>query len=123
MIQISIIYVIFVLNMVLTIVAISRYESVNGVGLIYEGDCTTVKNIDLWAHLLINILSTGMLSASNFCMQLQMAPTRANVDQAHENNEWMDIGVSSFRNLKYISKSRKLAWIILGVSSLPIHFL
>jgi hypothetical protein len=82
-----------------------------------------VKNLDLWVHLLINILSTGMLSASNFCMQLQAAPTRANVDQAHENNEWMDIGVSSYRNLKYISKSRKVAWALLAVSSLPIHFL
>lgn len=123
LIQIIIISVIFVCNLVFTMVAISRYQSVNGVGLIYEGDCTTVKDLDLWVHLLINILSTGMLSASNFCMQLQVAPTRANVDQAHENNEWMDIGVSSYRNLKYISKSRKLAWVLLGVSSIPIHFL
>ncbi|KUI56184.1 hypothetical protein VP1G_03514 [Cytospora mali] len=115
--------VIFVCNLFFTIFAVLRYDSQKGVGLIYEGDCTTVGDLDLWIHLVINLLSTGMLSASNFCMQLQAAPTRASVDRAHENKEWMDIGVSSFRNLKYISKSRKAAWLLLALSSLPIHFL
>ncbi|ROV95501.1 hypothetical protein VPNG_08901 [Cytospora leucostoma] len=64
-----------------------------------------------------------MLSASNFCMQLQAAPTRADVDRAHRANQWVDIGVSSLRNLKYISRWRKLAWMALALSSLPVHFL
>ncbi|KAK2027464.1 hypothetical protein LX32DRAFT_694763 [Colletotrichum zoysiae] len=51
------------------------FESQDGVGLLYDGDCETVKRLDRGLHLLIN-LSTGILSASNFCMQLQAAPTR-----------------------------------------------
>lgn len=123
LIQITIICVIFVSNLVLTILAVSKYRSQDGVGLIYEGDCTTVRDLNLWIHLLINLLSTGMLSASNFCMQLQAAPTRANVNRAHDGNDWMDIGVPSLRNLKYISRWRRLAWALLALSSLPIHFL
>lgn len=123
MLQISLIFVVLLSNLSLTIVAIKHYGSKDGVGLIYEGDCTTVANFNLWLHLLINLLSTGMLSASNFCMQLQAAPTRDDIDRAHEQGRFVDIAVPSLRNLKFISTWRRLTWTSLAVTSLPIHFL
>lgn len=123
MLQISLILVVLFSNLSLTIVAIKHYDSKNGVRLIYEGDCTTVANFNLWLYLLINLLSTGMLSASNFCMQLQAAPTRKDIDRAHDKGQFVDIGVPSLRNLKFISTWRRLTWISLAVTSLPIHFL
>lgn len=123
MLQISLILVILVSNLSLTTIAIKRYGSQNGVGLIYEGNCATVANFNLWFHLLINLLSTGILSASNFCMQLQAAPTRKDIDRAHKKGRWVDIGVPSLRNLRYISTWRRLTWVSLALSSLPIHFL
>lgn len=123
LIQIVLIFVIFISNLTLTCFAISHFDSQEGVGLIHEGDCTTISNLNRYVHLLINFLSTGMLSASNYCMQLQAAPTRANVQKTHDQGKWMDIGVPSLRNLGYISGWRKFAWGLLALSSLPIHLL
>ncbi|KAK0670153.1 hypothetical protein QBC41DRAFT_273392 [Cercophora samala] len=121
--QITIIAVILISNLASTIFAISRYGSENGVGLLYEGDCNVVKSLDQWIHLLINVLSTGLLSASNYCMQRLMAPTRENTDKAHQQNNWLDIGVPSFRNFRFVGGWRRAAWLLLGLSSLPIHLM
>jgi hypothetical protein len=102
MLQIFLIGTILIANLALTVYAVGQYGSQDGVGVIYEGDCTTVGNLDQWLHLLINLLGTCMLSASNYFMQLQAAPTRADVDRAHQRNKWLDIGVPSLRNLGYI---------------------
>jgi hypothetical protein len=82
-----------------------------------------VKRLDLWLHLLINLLSTGLLMASNYCMQLQAAPTRADIDRAHARGQWLDIGVPSLRNFGKIGRWRKFTWLLLAFSSLPIHFM
>lgn len=123
MLQIAIIGLILITNLGLTIYAVSSYGSNNGVGLVYEGECSTVTALDLWLHLLINLLSTGLLSASNYCMQLQAAPMRKDVDKAHKAGKWLDIGIPSFRNLMYISWRRRVTWALLAFSSVPIHLM
>ncbi len=123
LLQIGLILAILLANLGLTIYAVTQYDSQNGVGVIYQGDCGTVASLDQWLHLAINLLGTGMLSASNYCMQLQAAPTRADVDRAHERGRWLDIGVSSVRNIRYIGNGRRLAWLLLAVSSVPIHLM
>ncbi|KAK4450480.1 hypothetical protein QBC34DRAFT_460961 [Podospora aff. communis PSN243] len=123
LIQIGVVGVILFTNLGFTIFAVSRYGSDKGVGLIYEGDCERVRTLDQWLHLLINLLGTGMLSASNYCMQLQAAPTRANIDRAHKDNRWLDVGIPSLRNLRYISNWRRLSWALLALSSVPIHLI
>ncbi|RCI11040.1 hypothetical protein L249_5183 [Ophiocordyceps polyrhachis-furcata BCC 54312] len=123
MLQIIIVGLIMVTNIFFTIFGITKYGSDRGIGLIYQGDCDTVKRLNQSLHLVINLLSTGMLSASNYCMQLQAAPTRANVQVAHQQGRWMDIGVPSLRNLKYLNRRRLLAWILLALSSIPVHLI
>lgn len=123
MIQIGIIGLILMTSLGVTIYAVRSYGSRNGVGLIYEGECSTIKQLDQWFHLVINLLGTGMLSASNYCMQMQAAPTRENVDKAHDNGKWLDIGISSPRNLKYLSTWRRVSWALLALTSLPIHLM
>ncbi|KAI0848731.1 hypothetical protein F5Y00DRAFT_253217 [Daldinia vernicosa] len=134
LIQILLISIVFVTNISLTLFTITRYDSQNGVGTIYEGDCGKVKALNQWSHLLINCLGTGMLSASNYCMQLQAAPTRADInrvhhaashkkDKTHQEEQWLDIGVPSLRNLQHINKWRRLGWYLLALTSLPIHLM
>ncbi|KAK1490984.1 hypothetical protein CTAM01_10477 [Colletotrichum tamarilloi] len=123
MVQIGIIGFILMTNLGVTIFAVKSYGSRHGVGLIYEGDCSTVKRLDQWLHLLINLLGTGMLSASNYCMQLQAAPTRENVNAAHAKDKWLDIGIPSLRNLKYLSMWRRCSWALLALTSIPIHLI
>ncbi|KAI0475261.1 hypothetical protein GGR56DRAFT_645310 [Xylariaceae sp. FL0804] len=131
LLQIGIVSTVLTANVALTIFALKHYGSLKGVGLIYSGSCATIKTLDQYLHLVINLLSTGLLGASNYCMQLQGAPTRADVDRVHlhrgpngtDHGKWLDIGVPSLRNLRHISVWRKLAWGILAVSSVPVHLI
>lgn len=108
-------------NIALTAWAQARFGTQNGIGTIYLGSCAKAKRLDLWLHLLINILSTLLLGASNFCMQLLVAPTRAEVNEAHEKSFWLDIGTPSVRNLRKIARIRVLTWLCLGFSSALLH--
>lgn len=95
----------------------------DGKRTLYDGDCKTTKQLNTAVHLLINLFSTVLLGASNYCMQCMSAPTRAEVDLAHSQSRWVDIGVPSIRNLKYVSRTRFIMWSLLGLSSLPSHIL
>lgn len=121
--QIILVSAVLIVNFTLTILANLRYPSVEAVGLLYKGDCDTVRKLNLWLHLLISVLSTLMLSASNFCMQVQSAPTRADIDNAHQKGTWLDIGLHSPRNVLYIKGWKRVSWVILGITSLPINML
>ena len=109
-------------NIVGTIILGTKWGSQNGIGTIYQGSCTRTRSISLWLHLLINVFSTLLLGSSNLCMQLLAAPTRKEVDVAHQRFQWLDIGVPSVRNLSHISRARLLVWCVLGISSVPLHF-
>jgi hypothetical protein len=109
-------------NFITLMVLVTRFKAERGVVPLFEGSCTTVKRLDIFTHVCINILSTLLLGASNLCMQLLAAPTRKEVDRAHARRRWLDIGAPSFRNLWSIHRSRVLVWCFLGLSSLPIHF-
>lgn len=95
----------------------------DGVVDLYHGDCAFVKRVNALAHIVINVLGTLLLGASNLTLQLLVAPTRKEVDEAHANGTWLDIGVPSFRNLWGISRLRVTLWCLLAVTSIPIHFL
>lgn len=92
---------------------------------IYHGSCDKTKTMNTWSHLGINVVSTGLLAGSNFCMQCLVAPTRQEVDRAHRQSPpiWLDIGLPSIRNLKSIERRRTVLWALLAVSSLPLHLL
>lgn len=121
--QIILVSVVLIVNLSLTIYANFHYPSVEAVGILYKGDCDTVRKLNLWLHLLISVLSTLMLSASNFCMQVQSAPTRADIDVAHGKGTWLDIGLHSPRNFIYIRGWKRISWAILAITSLPINTL
>ncbi|KIK53457.1 hypothetical protein GYMLUDRAFT_134315, partial [Collybiopsis luxurians FD-317 M1] len=92
-------------------------------GLVFQGDCNEVDHISIGIHLVINVLSTLLLGASNYIMQSLCAPTRREVDEAHKRGSWLDVGVQSLRNLRYTSRRKRLLWMALSVSSIPLHLL
>lgn len=119
-------FVVFLINLALVLLAythLSKDSPDNYVRSLYSGDCNQVKRAGTGAHLVINILSTLMLWASNLALQLIGAPTRKAIDAAHKKGTWLDVGIVSLRNLSSIPKMNLLVWIILASSSLPIHFL
>lgn len=116
------------LNIVLTVCAAilsySRFESQTSTSaVLYKGNCPFTQDCARWLHFLINILSTLMLAASNYCMQCLSSPSRRQVDIAHVRRQWLDIGVGSLKNLKHVRGERLILWILLLVSSLPIHMM
>lgn len=90
---------------------------------IYKGKCSTTQRLNTLAHVVINTLGVALLSSSNYIMQVLNAPTREEVDQAHARWIWLDIGVPSIRNLKYISRWKGILWTTLLIATIPIHFL
>ncbi|KAH7240125.1 uncharacterized protein BKA55DRAFT_666059 [Fusarium redolens] len=92
-----------------------------GQSILYKGNCDTTAKANLWIHLLINIVSTGILASSNFFMQGLVAPTRAEVDAAHRSGHWLEIGVQSLKNFRFLGWRKILFWSLFSLSSVPLH--
>lgn len=56
-------------------------------------------------------------------MQVINAPTRSECDKAHARGDWLDIGITSLRNISRVTWPRRMLWLLLGFSSVPIHLL
>jgi hypothetical protein len=114
---------VFLINCVAAITIHSKYGTHDGVSTAFEGDCDTTNRWSLGIHIIINILSSLLLSASNYTMQVLNAPTRLECDKAHARGGWMDIGITSLHNIFRVTWPRRVLWLLLGVSSVPIHLL
>ncbi|KAL9594967.1 MAG: hypothetical protein Q9219_006723 [cf. Caloplaca sp. 3 TL-2023] len=108
-------------NVITTVVVTSKHQTAGGVNVLQQGDCTTAQHLGTGLHLLINALGTILLGTSNYCMQCVSAPTRKDINHAHGRSKWLDIGITSVRNLRWISWPRKVIWLFLLVSSAPLH--
>ena len=115
--------VVLIINLILIIWAVSSSGVQNGLGTLQDGSCKRTTTLTFWAHLVINVLSTLLLGASNYSMQCLSSPTRREVDKAHGKGIWLDIGVPSVRNLRHLSTVRVTLWWLLAVSSIPLHLL
>ena len=114
--------VIFTINVATAIYSVVKYDKDGTERDIFVGDCDQAGNISSCLHLLINVLSTLLLSASNYTMQCLHSPTRAEVDRAHAAKNWVEIGIPSWRNRKFVSVRNRILWWGLGLSSLPLYF-
>lgn len=114
---------VFILNTAFLIYVLTGNRSNNGKGTLYSASCPNVRAANTGIHILINVLSTLLLGASNYCMQCLSAPAREETDRAHRRSKWMDIGIPSLHNITsgQVSRKKKICWWILGISSLPLH--
>lgn len=92
-----------------------------GVGTLFTGNCRKTTTINSATHLILNGLSSLFLGASNYCMQILVAPTRADLDLADTRGEWLEIGVQSFKNLKKLQRRKIVLWVTLGIISILLH--
>lgn len=104
-------------------IMVKNYGSVGGIGTIFQGQCSTVRTYDSALHVAINVLSTLLLGASNYCMQILVAPTRQEVDRAHGKSSWLDIGIPSVRNFREMNWKRRVGWTNLALSSATLHLM
>lgn len=94
-----------------------------GIAVLYRGGCNQSKNISSAAHVAINVLSTLLLGASNYCMHILSAPSRRNINKMHSAKKVLDIGLNSVSNMFKLAWDRRVVWCLLGLSSLPLHLL
>lgn len=113
--------IILSINLIFTIVFIARRGWSGGLGILYEGDCAKVNRLNTIAHLVINAMSAILLAGGNFCMQCVAAPNRKQIDAAHEKRGSLDVGIPSLTNIFCTNRKRRIPWLILGCSSLPLH--
>ena len=109
------------LNTIFLIYGLATGNVVGGVGTIFSGSCDKVKTLDLWLHIALNILGTILLGAGNYNLQFLSSPSRADIDNAHSKGVWLDIGVPSVRNLRHIGRERVIPWLLIFISTLPLH--
>ena len=119
---------ILLLNIALTLIAIGIGYSKSGdkhptYTELYKGECSVTNGWTTGMHIIINILSTALLAASNYVMQCLSAPTRPDVNEAHAQRKWVDIGTFSIRNFGIMDTKRKILWVLLFISSFPIHMM
>ena len=89
--------------------------------MVYSGNCEKIETRDTWVHLALNVVATVLLASSNYCMQLLSAPNRTEVDKAHAKQKWLDVGIASVRNLRYLKRMKLVLWWVLAISALPLH--
>jgi hypothetical protein len=111
-------------NMALLLTGIiTRDDTLKGISTITKGEAKRITTISTAYHVLINILSTILLTSTNYAMQILCAPTRREVEKAHARGQWLDIGIMSVHNLRHIDRRRVIAWVLLAFSSVPLHLL
>ncbi|KAH8797110.1 hypothetical protein DL96DRAFT_1540821 [Flagelloscypha sp. PMI_526] len=108
-------------NITILCLILWRHGSYSSIIPIMTGTCDSLKHTSLFVHLAINVASTLLLSGSNFCMQCVSAPTRRDIDKAHDHGRWLDVAVPSVRNIRVLGRKRLLLWIVMGLSSIPLH--
>ena len=113
---------VLLLNIAMAAWALHHVGLGNGLVVIYHGSCKKMENINRWVHLCINLFASLLLGASNYVMQRLSAPTRKDVDNAHQKHVWLEVGMNSVRNLLHIPWTRKILYLVLLAFSLPIHF-
>jgi hypothetical protein len=113
--------IILVVNSTVTLWASLIFSVSGGVGVIYRGVCAQVEQAGFGLHIVINVIATLLLGASNYCMQCLTSPTRREIDRQHSSKMWLEVGILSVRNLRAIDKHRVWLSVFLAVSSFPIH--
>lgn len=112
---------ILLVNIITLAVMYGKFSEDNYTITFFTGSCQTASTVTIVSHVIINVLSTILLAASNFSMQCLSSPTRKEVDSAHSRQRWLSIGTPNIRNLFFVSKAKSILWVVLGISSFPLH--
>ncbi|KKZ66920.1 hypothetical protein EMCG_07416 [[Emmonsia] crescens] len=117
---------VLLVNIIVTLIAVIRaygkYGSMEFISApIYQGKCSVSRNWAMGLHFLINCLSAVTLATSSYCMQCLSSPSRADTDRAHNQGRWLEIGTASISNFRFVGYKRLGLWLVLLLTSLPIH--
>ena len=114
----------FVLNLSVAIWGITAdLEREDGLVTLRRYTCGWTKRANSVLHIALNILASTLLGASSYMMQRLAAPTRDDIDRAHQKYKSVQIGSLSFDCFSYMSRRKLVIFFVLWMSSIPIHLL
>jgi len=105
------------------LIASSIREGFSGSTVFFKGNCSKAKGVNLGTHIAITVLAAGVTVSSDRFLNLVLAPQREDIHTAHGNWRWIEIGVNSWRNLRFASAWRRVCWVLLLISSVPLQLL
>ncbi|PLN85485.1 hypothetical protein BDW42DRAFT_202356 [Aspergillus taichungensis] len=112
---------ILAIHLSMTVIFALRARSNKSRSMFYQGDCDTVNGISIGLALLINAIGVALTATSNYCCQIVTAPSREEVDWAHNKRTWVAIGSQSMTNIWLAAPWRKVLWLVLCATSIAIQ--
>lgn len=117
-------FLVVVINLTFMVLALKTSPlDAQSKGTLFIGDCSTAKTANTMIHVVLNLLSSLLLGASNYCMQILVAPSREEVDRAHAAGRALEIGVPSISNILRIDWRRGALWVLMGIVAIVLHLL
>lgn len=90
-------------NIIFTVYVTTKFPvDDEGIGDFGVESCSSVSSATSEIHIVINLLATILVVASNYNMQCLMAPDREDIDVVHKRGSHVDIGIQSVHNLRFI---------------------
>ncbi|KAK4141295.1 uncharacterized protein C8A04DRAFT_14224 [Dichotomopilus funicola] len=115
---------VLIAGFVCLMVAISgKPSSASVAAAVYVGACGTATAVNMGVHAAITVAAVVLLAGANYVFQVLTSPTRAEVDAAHRQERWVDIGVPSLRNLKWIGRGRAALAVLVVVMAVLTQIL
>ncbi|TIC91649.1 hypothetical protein CH35J_010754 [Colletotrichum higginsianum] len=111
-------FFILIVAIVCLVLALVVVGMIKGESRIFEGDCATARQVKIGVFVAINVVTIVLLSAANYVFQVLSSPTRIEIEMAHDGRRWLDIGIPSFRNLRFVSKPRVVMTAIIMLAAL-----
>ena len=62
------IFIVFIVNLAAYIWTFTNFDVESGTSTLTTGHCASTEKANTWIHVVINVLSTAMLSGSNYCV-------------------------------------------------------
>ncbi|KUI58583.1 hypothetical protein VP1G_05857 [Cytospora mali] len=113
LVNIFLILVILITGFICVVLAGTRIAILVGQMEIFTGSCQDATNIAWGLHALINVSVMILILGANYVFQVLSSPTRPEVSGAHDGKHWLEIGVPSVRNFKYIGRWRAILAVVL----------
>ncbi|KAJ0160204.1 hypothetical protein CTA2_8380 [Colletotrichum tanaceti] len=111
-------FFILIVAIVCLVLALVVVGMIKGESRIFEDDCAAARQVKIGVFVAINVVTIVLLSAANYVFQVLSSPTRIEIEMAHDGRRWLDIGIPSFRNLRFVSKPRVVMTVIIMLAAL-----
>lgn len=111
------ILIVFGVVLVLT----SVYGNTTGVTEIYSGHCNAAINIHSGLQAILALAAICTSVSSDCFLRLTSSPTADDLRRAHYEGRSLDIGVHSVHNVRQISSSRKITWLLIALFATPLQ--